>query len=77
MKKLNKMPRFSYDDGKVLAYDVETSWFEDPDSCVGGTDFSTGRPLRWCDFFCEHDPFGYADCSVGSVERRCLGADCR
>ena len=76
MKKLNKTPRFSYDDGKVLAYDVETSWFQIEGSCETWTDYSTGRNFRRCDYVCAHDPFGYADCSIGSVDEQCLGIDC-
>ncbi len=74
MKKLNKMPRSSYDAGKVLAYDVETSWIrvqENP--CVRKQNMLTMRYSYYCDYVCGHDPMGYADCSIGSRETRCSG----
>ena len=69
MKKLNKMPRSSYDAGKMLAYDAETSWVLTGDSYK--YDYMLGTWLRCLDYECQFDPFGGADCSIGSTSQEC------
>ena len=73
MKKLNKMPRFSYDDGKVLAYDVETSWVET--HCDDKKDGLFGWH-QICYEECVRDETGGADCSIGSTRTICYGNKC-
>lgn len=73
MKKLNKMPRSSYDDGKVLAYDAETSWV------ITHCDEAKTGLLGWYQFCyeeCIRDDFGGDDCSVGSTRKVCYGNNC-
>lgn len=72
MKKLNKMPRSSYDDGKVLAYDAETSWIavsSDYYPCVA----PHGDSVTCVTYECVYDPFGCQNCSIGSYDTECWG----
>ena len=69
MKKLNKMPRSSYDDGKVLAYDAETRWVLTGESYK--YDHMLGTWLRCLDYECQFDPIGLDDCSIGSTKKDC------
>lgn len=72
MKKLNKMPRSSYDDGKVLAYDAETSWVavaRDHYSC----DDTPYGPTDCITYLCVYDPTGCQNCSIGSYDTECWG----
>ena len=64
MKKLNKTLHFSYDPGKVLAYDAETSWILN--GCASQT-WWFGIRYEICDYTCEYNPFGRENCSIGST----------
>ena len=74
MKKLNKMPRSSYDAGKVLAYEAETTWVET--HC----DETKRNPIwgwkKVCYQECQFDPDGGDDCTIGSTQTVCYGPLC-
>jgi hypothetical protein len=73
MQQLNKTPRFTYGNGKVLAYDAETSWV------LTGSHYEYDYMLGWLrcsDFVCQYDEFGGANCSIGSTSKECNTAPC-